>query len=98
MKKFSLVEFSVDHPKLVVVLCAAVTILFMTQFPKIRTDTNPKNMLPAASDVRVWNDEVDRTFGLYEDVIVLGITNEKGIFNKETLGVISRVTDEILKI
>jgi len=98
VKKFSLVEFSVDHPKLVVVLCVIVTLLFLTQFPKIKTDTNPKNMLPATSDVRIWNDEVDRTFGLYEDMIVLGVTNEEGILNKDTLGKISRVTDEILKI
>lgn len=98
MKKFSLVEFSVDHPKLIVVLSVIVTFLFLTQFPKIKTDTNPKNMLPATSDVRVWNDEVDRTFGLYEDMIVLGITNEQGILNKDILGKISRVTDEILKI
>jgi len=98
VKKFSLVEFSVDHPKLVVVLCVIVTLLFLTQFPKIKTDTNPKNMLPATSDVRVWNDEVDRAFGLYEDMIVLGVTNEQGILNKDILGKISRVTDEILKI
>jgi predicted RND superfamily exporter protein len=98
VKKFSLVEFSVDHPKLIVFLSVIVTFLFLTQFPKIKTDTNPKNMLPAASDVRVWNDEVDRTFGLYEDMIVLGVTNEQGIFNKDILGKISRVTEEILKI
>ncbi|OGX05732.1 MAG: hypothetical protein A2Z88_10975 [Omnitrophica WOR_2 bacterium GWA2_47_8] len=98
MKKFSLVEFSVDHPKLIVVLSVVVTLLFLTQFPKIKTDTNPKNMLPATSDVRVWNDEVDRTFGLYEDMIVLGVTNEQGILNKDILGKISRVTDEILGI
>ncbi len=98
MKRFSLVEFSVDHPKLIVFLSIAVTVLFMTQFPKIKTDTNPKNMLPATSAVRVWNDEVDRTFGLYEDMIVLGVTNAQGILNKDTLGVISRVTDELLKI
>lgn len=55
-------------------------------------------MLPATSNVRVWNDEVDRTFGLYEDVIVLGIVNEKGVFNKDTLERINGITDEILKI
>lgn len=60
MRKFSLVEFSVDHPKLVVILSIIVTLAFMTQFPKMRTDTNPKNMLPATSPVRVWNDEVER--------------------------------------
>jgi predicted RND superfamily exporter protein len=72
--------------------------LFMTQFPKMRTDTNPKNMLPATSDVRVWNDEVEKTFGLYEDMIAVGIVNEKGILNTDTLGKIGRITDEILKI
>ncbi|MDO8785315.1 MAG: MMPL family transporter, partial [Syntrophales bacterium] len=46
----------------------------------------------------VWNDEVDKTFSLYEDMIALGIVNEKGISNKDTLGKIKRITDEILKI
>ena len=98
MRKFSLVEFSVEHPKLVVILSVIITVLFMTQFPKMRTDTNPKNMLPATSDVRVWNDEVEKTFSLYEDMIVLGIVNEKGILNTETLGKVQRITEEILRI
>lgn len=98
MKKFSLVEFSVDHPKLIVVISILITMAFMTQFPKMRTDTNPKNMLPATSEVRVWNDEVEKTFGLYEDMIAVGVVNEKGILNTGTLGKIQRITDEILKI
>lgn len=98
MRKFSLVQFSVEHPKLIVILSVIITLAFMTQFPKMRTDTNPKNMLPATSDVRVWNDEVEKTFSLYEDMIALGIVNEKGILNPDTLGKIKRITDEILKI
>ena len=98
MKKHSLVNFSVNHPKLIVLLAIIITFAFMTQFPKITTDTNPKNMLPKTSDVRVWNDEVEKTFSLYEDMIVVGIENEKGVLNKDTLGKIQRITDEILKI
>ncbi|RJQ20549.1 MAG: hypothetical protein C4560_04945 [Nitrospiraceae bacterium] len=98
MRKFSLVHFSVNHPKSVVLLTILITLVFMTRFPRITTDTNPKHMLPANSDVRVWNDEVDSTFALYEDMIVLGIVNEKGILNKDTLGKIQRITDEILNI
>ncbi len=98
MKKFSLVEFSVEHPKLIVVLSVIVTLIFMTQLPKMKTDTNPKNMLPATSDVRVWNDEVDKTFALYEDMIVVGVQNEKGIVNAETLAKIKKITDEIMRI
>lgn len=98
MKRFSLVEFSVEHPRLIVILSIIITLAFMTQFPKITTDTNPKHMLPETSEVRVWNDEVDRTFGLYEDMIVVGVANEKGIVNPGTLEKIKRITDEIIKI
>src|SRR4030042_1184540 len=98
MHRFSLVEFSVKHPKLIVFLSILITLIFMSQFPKARTDTNPKHMLPETADVRVWNDEVDKTFALYEDMIVVGIVNERGVLNKDTLGKIKSITNEILKI
>ena len=83
MRRFSLVEFSVEHPRLIVLLTIIITLAFATQFTKITTDTNPTHMLPETSDVRVWNDEVEKTFSLYEDMIVVGIVNEKGILNKK---------------
>src|SRR3970040_736192 len=98
MGSFSLVDFSIRRPKLVVWLAVAVTLLFITQLPRIKTDTNPKNMLPETSDVRVWNNEVDRAFALYEDTIVVGVRNDAGVLNRETLGPIARITDEILKL
>ncbi len=98
MRKFSLVDFSVKHPKLIVFLALIFTFAFITQFPRMKIDTNPKNMLPATSDVRVWNDEVEKTFGIYEDTIVLGIVNDKGILNKETLEKIQRITNKILRL
>ena len=96
--KFSLVEISVEHPRWVVAITIILTLISLTQFPKVKTDTNPKNMLPKTSDVRVWNDQVEKSFSLYEDVIALGIANEKGILNKDTLGKIQRLTEEIIKI
>lgn len=98
MKKFSLVEFSVGRPKLVVAIAALVTFGFLTQFPRIKIDTNPKNMLPPTSDVRVWNDEVDKTFALYEDTIAIGIASDEGVLNERTLGKVLRITDEVLRI
>ncbi len=98
MAKFSLVEFSIRRPKLIVAATVVLTLLFLTQFPHIKTDTNPKHMLPETSDVRVWNDEVDRVFALYEDTIVVGVQNDAGVLNRETLGRIARITGEILKL
>ena len=48
--------------------------------------------------MRVWNDEVDKTFALYEDTIVVGVENDAGVLNRETLGRIARITDAILKL
>jgi hypothetical protein len=93
-----LTRFSVEKPRLVMTLILAVTLLFLTQIPRAKTDTDPKNMLPETSPVRVYNDVVEREFSLHKDVIVLGIVNDDGIFNQETLGRISRITDEIFKI
>ena len=96
--RFSLVEFSLRRPRLVVWLTVALTVLFLGLIPRIRIDTNPKHMLPETSDVRVWNNQIDRTFALYEDTIVVGVQNDAGVLNRETLGRIARITDEILKL
>ncbi len=95
---FSLVEFSVQHPRWVVLLTVLLSAVALTQFPKARTDTNPKNMLPETSDVRVWNSEVEKTFDLYEDMIALGVVSDDGVLNRETLARIDRITGEILTI
>ncbi|MBI2839957.1 MAG: hypothetical protein HYX75_16710 [Acidobacteria bacterium] len=95
---FSLVGFSINHPRLVIVLAGIVTLAFATQFAKLTTDTNPKNMLPETSDVRVWNDQIEKIFGLYEDMIVIGVSNVAGVLNPRTLGKIKRITDELMQI
>ncbi|MBI4802635.1 MAG: MMPL family transporter [Elusimicrobia bacterium] len=98
LRDFSLVHFSVDHPLRVVAVTLLVTAIALSAFPKVRTDTNPKNMLSADSEVRVSNDAVEKTFGLYEDMIVVGITHKDTVLNRSTLEKIKRISDGILLI
>jgi predicted RND superfamily exporter protein len=93
-----LVQFSVNHPRLVIGLTLVFTMLFAAQLPKIKTDTDPKNMLPVTSPVRQYNDQVESWFALHPDMIVLGVRNEDGIFNAQTLRRIATTTEGILKI
>jgi hypothetical protein len=81
----------------VVILTLILTGLFLFQFPKANIDTDPENMLEANQPDRVFYDQIKKDFGI-RDMIVLGITDEDGIFQLETLGKIARITDEILKI
>ena len=93
-----LVEFSIRHPRLILVLTLVLTAGFAAQLPKMRADTDPKNMLPITSPVRQYNDQVEGWFGLHADVIVLGIRRDDGIFAPDTLTRIHRITEDILKL
>ncbi|MFQ6040696.1 MAG: outer membrane lipoprotein-sorting protein [Candidatus Poribacteria bacterium] len=92
-----LTYFSIDHPKTVIFIILVITMIFMAQFVRIKIDTDPENMLETDQPDRVFYDRVKKDFGI-NDLIVLGITDEGGIFRPETLRKIQRITDEILKI
>ena len=98
MRSFSLVQYSVAHPRSIILVTAALTLLSLLPLPRLRTDTNPKNMLPPTSPVRVGNADVEKTFGLYEDMIVLGVQNDAGVLDPTTLDKIHRITQAILEI
>ncbi|MBI4622686.1 MAG: MMPL family transporter [Verrucomicrobia bacterium] len=93
-----LINFSVQFPKTTLALALGVTVLFGWQFPKVRIDTDPKNMLPDTSAVRVYNDEVERQFSLHPDTIVVGVVNERGLLNPESLRRVAEITDRILAL
>jgi predicted RND superfamily exporter protein len=61
-----LVGLSITHPRVVVGATLLLTVAFGLQFPKIRIDTDPKNMLPETSQVRRYNDQVEGWFGMKE--------------------------------
>ena len=97
--KRRVVEFSIDHYKLVTVLTLIIAILGLSQFYKIKVDTDPENMLSENEFVRVFDRQVKKEFQMH-DIIVLGIVNEQhqdGVFNKETLTKIFNITEGIKK-
>ncbi len=92
-----LTYFSIDHPKLVILLALLITMLFGMQFTKVKVDTDPENMLEEHQADRVFYNTVKKDFGI-NDMIVLGITDDRGIFNPETLQILADVSDSITRI
>ena len=95
-----LIYFSYTRPKVVISVICIVVVICILQFPRIKVDTDPENMLPESEFVRLFDHQVKKEFGIY-DFIVLGITNEnnpQGVFNVETLNKIYHITDQIKKI
>ncbi|MFQ6103454.1 MAG: RND family transporter [Candidatus Glassbacteria bacterium] len=92
-----LTTFSIDHPYTVILISAMITLMFTLQFPGIKIDTDPENMLEPDQHERVFYDATKKDFGI-NDIIVLGIVDEDGIFRPESLERIKVITSEILTI
>ncbi|MDP8266195.1 MAG: MMPL family transporter [Candidatus Aceula meridiana] len=98
IKRF--VEFSIRKPKVLIWIIAAFAILALIQYPRIKVDTDPENMLPSDAPVRVFNREMKKEFAIY-DLVVIGVINNEdpnGVFNIETLTKIYNITEEIKKV
>ncbi len=96
MKK-QLTEFSINHPWIVIVSVVLITIFFALQFPKIKIDTDPENMLEADEPVRVFEHEMKEEFGI-SDFIAVGVVVQDGAFNKEILTNVYNIVAEIEEI
>ncbi len=93
-----LVVLSVTYPRAVIALTVLLTLVFAAQLPYAAIDTDPKHMLPVTSPVREYNDRMEKEFALHPDVIVLGIVNDRGIVNPQTLTRIAELTRQIQAI
>ncbi len=95
-----IITFSIHYPKTAIWIAVFITLAFLSQIPRITIDTDPENMLSSRESVRIYHNQVKKTFSI-EDLIVVGITNPPnpaGVFNKESLNRIAAATSRILDI
>lgn len=93
MKK-GISEFSINHPWLVISLAVLITAFFAIQFPKIKIDTDPQNMLEIDEPTRVFHSLTKETFAL-ADFIAVGVVMEPTAFTADQLNRLYRITAEI---
>ena len=96
MKK-GLTEFSIKFPWVVIGIAVVITAFFAMQFPNIKIDTDPENMLPEDEPVRLFDHQTKEDFDL-SDFIAVGVVDEDGAFKPELLNRIYRITAEIEEI
>ncbi len=95
--KNSIALLAIKRPRVIYVLAGLLSLIFAAQLPRIHIDTDPENMLPPTQSDRVFNDLVEERFALH-DAIVVGIVNDKGIYNKTTLSALHQLSSDILAI
>ncbi|MGC1955124.1 MAG: MMPL family transporter, partial [Gammaproteobacteria bacterium] len=92
-----LIWLAMDYPKSTILLVVLATVAFGAQFPNIHIDTDPENMLPADQADRVIYNRAKQDFSIHE-LIVLGITDETGMFRPQTLARVARVVERLSRI
>ncbi|MCP4685679.1 MAG: MMPL family transporter [bacterium] len=96
MKK-GIAEFSIKRPWIVLGIAAIITVFFAFQFPNIKIDTDPQNMLEADEPTRLFHSFTKSEFNLY-DFIAVGVVGEPSAFTVDMLNRIYNITAEIEEI
>lgn len=92
--KRGLTEFAIKQPWIVIGIAVLITAFFAMQFPKIKIDTDPENMLPANEPARVFDHQVKEEFTLY-DFIAVGVVDEENAFTPELLNRVYKIVSEV---
>ncbi|UCD64424.1 MAG: MMPL family transporter [Candidatus Zixiibacteriota bacterium] len=96
MKK-RVTEFSIRHPWAVIGIAVVITAFFAMQFPSMKIDTDPQNMLEADEPTRLFHQFAKEEFNLY-DFIAVGVVKEPTAFSTDMLNRIYRITSEITEL
>jgi len=96
MKKFA--ELLVNFRALILIIITIATVLWATQIPKLHIVTSFADLLPQTHPYIKIHKEFQEKFGGANQLTMLMEVGEGDIFNKETLGKIKYVTEELEKI
>ena len=93
-----LLRFSVRHPRLVVALVCAVTVVALVFIPRIRLRLDGRSLIPSDLPQFAEGDQAATRFEL-RDLVLIGVGNEEsGVYTPETLQRIARLSDGLARV
>ncbi|MBD3297312.1 MAG: MMPL family transporter [candidate division Zixibacteria bacterium] len=92
--KHAMVNFAVNHPKVIVAVSIIITLGLMIPIPFAQIDTDPENMLEQNERVRVIHDQIKEEFSLY-DHLVVGFVDEEKPLTQEFIDKLGLLVEEI---
>ena len=89
-----IVEFSLAHPRFILLTILAITLVLTAGMVRVKVDTDPENMLPGSDETRVLNQSIREEFAV-TDMIAVGIVEDSGLLTPERLTAVSNLVLEI---
>ncbi len=90
-------EFIADHPYVTIGVILIITVGFASFVPRLHTDTNFKNYMDKNDPTVKAMDRAENRYGS-QDLFMIAVENDSGIFNSETLTKISQMQAEFENI
>ena len=84
----------IRFPKATLLILLALTIMAFSSLGNLRWETDARVYFPKGHSAIEFDERVADVFGV-KDSIIIGITNESGVFNPETLKLVERLTKKI---
>ena len=91
-----ILTFCINHPLVMIIGILAMTFTALLQVPKISFDTDIKSLIPA-DEVYMIDKKIRQTFNL-RDSIIIGINNDSGVLNLETLGYVKDICSQMASV
>ena len=88
-----ILAYSINHPLVIITGTLAIAFAALLQTPEISFETDIKSLIPT-DEVSMTDKEMRQTFGL-RDSIVIGINNEPGVLNQDTLGYLQNICSQM---
>lgn len=89
--------YSIKYPRLVLFVVLALAVMALSQFSKLQWETDARVYFPKGHPAIEYDEHIADVFGV-KDSIIIGIVNEDGIFNTETLERVERITKKIAEL
>lgn len=90
--------FTAKFPKSIVVIVLGLTVYFAFQLKKLHWETDARVYMPKGHPAILYDEKVEKIFGV-KNAVIIGIVNEdKGIYNPETLARIARITEKVASL
>lgn len=83
----------INAPKVVLGIVLVLTLFFASQI-ELTWETDARVYMPKGHPAIIYDEIVEEKFGA-KDAIIIGIANEEGIFNVDSLARIARVTEKV---
>ncbi len=90
--------FVVRYPKIILAIIAAITVFMLMQLGQLRWETDARVYMPKGHPAIQYDEKIEHLFGAKDAIVIIVKNDDKGVYNKETLERIARISEKVAEL